>query len=408
MRRLSLVLFVLALISVAAVHSRAQGPATGTPPFGSFGGGPDVINRANLNSHLTVPVLHKPGRGTNFTYDLSYDSSIWYPVGVSGSQTWQPVTNFGWRGLTEVLTGYVSNTTTHVTVCNGQGVLYTASNWVYHDTFGAPHPFSGTTQSQRGNTTCNSFDTSLTVGAQDGSGYSLYASGAFSYTATITSSLGTITNPPINSTGGAGSFTDRNGNVLSVNSSGQFFDTLSSTTPVLSVTGTGTPASPYVFTYTPPGGGTATVKMNFTQYTVNTYFHISGITDHGRTSVALVSSVVLPDNTQYAFTYEATPAGASCTPLSGTTSCVTGRIASVTVPTGGKITYSYSGGSNGILSDGSTATLQRQTPDGTWTYAQVKLTGAASQTTVAAPQLPYDSAANQTVIQFQTAEIVVG
>jgi hypothetical protein len=36
---------------------------TGTPPFGSFGGGPDVINNANLNAHLTIPIVHKLGRG---------------------------------------------------------------------------------------------------------------------------------------------------------------------------------------------------------------------------------------------------------------------------------------------------------------------------------------------------------
>src|SRR5882762_6108032 len=122
MTRIIRVLILLIFLALTSGQMLAQ-VQTGTPPFGSFAGGPDVINLANLNSHLTIPVLHKAGRGTDFTYDLSYDSSIWYPVGVSGSQTWQPVTNFGWRGLTEVLTGYVSNTTTHVTVCNGQGVL---------------------------------------------------------------------------------------------------------------------------------------------------------------------------------------------------------------------------------------------------------------------------------------------
>src|SRR6266567_733395 len=63
---------------------------TGTPPFGSFSGGPDVINNANVNTHWTFPILHKPGRGTDFSYDVTYDSSVWYPVGASGNQTWQP------------------------------------------------------------------------------------------------------------------------------------------------------------------------------------------------------------------------------------------------------------------------------------------------------------------------------
>ncbi len=75
------------------VQVRAQVP-TGTPAFGSFSEGPDVINLANLNSHLTIPVLHKAGRGVNFSYDLTYDSSVWYRVG----STWHPVVNFGWSG----------------------------------------------------------------------------------------------------------------------------------------------------------------------------------------------------------------------------------------------------------------------------------------------------------------------
>src|SRR6266849_8017195 len=96
-------LVVLCLLAVLPSLTHAQ-LTTGSPPLGSFGGGPDVINLANLNSHIAIPVLHKPGRGTNFTYDLSYDSSVWYPVGVSGSQTWQYVNNWGWRGQTEVAT----------------------------------------------------------------------------------------------------------------------------------------------------------------------------------------------------------------------------------------------------------------------------------------------------------------
>ena len=141
---------LMVLLALALGQIEAQVP-TGTPPFGSFGGDPDAINLANLNSHIVVPVLHKPGRGTNFTYDLSYDSSVWYPVGVSGSQTWTPVSNFGWRGVTEVATGYISYTVTSTLCLDSHGVKYfgyksTYSNWVYHDNFGISHKFSGTTQ----------------------------------------------------------------------------------------------------------------------------------------------------------------------------------------------------------------------------------------------------------------------
>src|SRR5579859_6935620 len=140
------VLSLLCFLAIAATHVQAQ-VATGTPPFGSFGGGPDVINLANLNSHITVPVIHKAGRGTNFTYDLSYDSSVWYPVGLIGNQTWMPVANWGWRGSTEVATGYISYSTTSTVCLDSKGTKYfggksTYSNWVYHDTFGISHAFS--------------------------------------------------------------------------------------------------------------------------------------------------------------------------------------------------------------------------------------------------------------------------
>src|SRR5262249_25631286 len=72
-------------------------------PFGSFSGGPDVTNLGNLNVHYTFPIFSKPGRGLPFNYALSSDSSVWYPKNAS----WTPVVNWGWRGPSDALTGYV-------------------------------------------------------------------------------------------------------------------------------------------------------------------------------------------------------------------------------------------------------------------------------------------------------------
>src|SRR5712692_5334260 len=133
------------IILLAAANSSAQAP-TGTPPFGSYGGGPDIINLADLNSHVVAPVIHKAGRsGFNFTYDLSYDSSVWFPVGASGSQSWQPVWNWGWRGQTEITSGYVDYKISNHN-CNigtRQDPLIVTSTIYsfkyYHDQFGALH-----------------------------------------------------------------------------------------------------------------------------------------------------------------------------------------------------------------------------------------------------------------------------
>ena len=83
-------LFILVILG-ASGPSLAQ-VATGTPPFGSFSGGPfDVVNSANLNVHIAIPIFARAGRGLPFNYALSYDSSVWFPTAVSGVQTWQPV-----------------------------------------------------------------------------------------------------------------------------------------------------------------------------------------------------------------------------------------------------------------------------------------------------------------------------
>jgi RHS repeat-associated protein len=364
---------------------------TGTPPFGSFGGGPDVVNLANLNDHIAIPVMKKAGRGIPFTYVLSYDTSVWYPVGASGSQVWTPVGNWGWRGQTESSAGYLSFKTTvsvcHTTCnprfgCYPDGWLTTLSNYVYHDYWGVPHPFAGSTWSQ--SSTCGGGSGgSIGPTATDGSGYTISGN-------TITSRGGTAINPPINTTSGSGSFTDRNGNQITINSSGVFTDTLGTT----ALTIAGSVPSPVTFSYTPPAGGSVSYTMKYSSYTVQTNFACSGITDYGPTSnVSLVSEVDLPDisvnpNDKYTFTYEATP---------GHAGNVTGRLASVTLPTGGIISFSYSGGSNGITcADGTTATLTRTTPDGTWTYAHSE-SGTAWTTTVTDPTTQQ----NQTVLNFQ-------
>src|SRR5438309_2021671 len=94
---------------------------TGTPPFGSFGGIPDIIN---LNAHLTIPVLHKPGRGTNFTYDLSYDSSVWYPVTSGGVTTWHLLT--GWTTASPATMGYATHQTTGPQTCR----FFQETRWI--------------------------------------------------------------------------------------------------------------------------------------------------------------------------------------------------------------------------------------------------------------------------------------
>src|SRR5712692_5574920 len=225
-------LHLLILLALSIGPASAQ-VTTGTPPFGSFGGGPDVINLANLNSHIAIPVLHKPGRGTNFTYDLSYDTYVWFRVTSNGTTSWQPVQNWGWRAVTEVVTGYVNYSST-IGSCYDPDLRrrynYTVYNFqYYHDSLGVSHPLNVTVSTQVPCSFGPPYNSSATV--TDGSGLSVTVTAAPS--ATVTSPHGTVFPPPLQQGTGAGSFTDRNGNQSTADASGHFYDTLSSTTPVL-------------------------------------------------------------------------------------------------------------------------------------------------------------------------------
>ena len=376
------------------VHAGDYNTLPNASPSGPSSGGPDVINLGNLNVHLPVPVIQKAGRGMPFTYDLTYDSSIWNPVTSGGTTSWQNATNtkWGWTTSLPIGGGYVSNTiTTRQYGCSSPPYYWLQqiySNYVYHDGLGTPHAFSGSVTVYVGCKQGNG--TPFTRTALDDSGYTLSVDGTGAVTS-LTASDGAIIS------GGTLTLQDRNGNqITSSTSSGttSYYDTSSSTTPVLTVSGSGTPTSPMTYTYAAPSGGSASYTAKYAASTVKTNFGCSGISEFGPTSENLVSEIDLPDDNpngardRYTFTYEVTP---------GFSGDVTGRIASVTLPTGAIINYTYTGGSNGIeCTDGSTAGLTRQTSDGTWSYSR---SGSGTQwaTTLDDPQ------GNQTVIHFQEA-----
>jgi len=380
-------LLVFFIIGVA-IPTNGQ-VTTGIPPLGSFGGGPDVINLANLNAHLSVPVLKKAGRGMPFDFNLTYDSSVWYPVTSSGTTSWQDMTATTWGWTTSIpRIGQLEpeSVSANLYLCPGGLSSYMISyysNWTYFDGFGTPHPFAGTTEVDTG---CggDGFSTSINSTATDGSGYTVSITG---YTLnSLVAADGALINPT------GVTLQDKNGNKITENTSGQYYDTLSSTTPVLTVTGSGTPSSPVKFTYAAPSGASAAYTMKYTAFTIRTNFGCSGIVEYGPTSVNLVTEVDLPDievnpNDKYTFTYEPTP---------GYSGDYTGRLASVELPTGGSIAYLYTGSNHGIeCSDGSAAGLTRTTPDGQWTYTRTLGTAPASTTIVTDPQ------GDQTVLHFQ-------
>jgi RHS repeat-associated protein len=391
MKRTTLSTFLF-LVVLAFLRCAAAQVPTGTPSFGTFGGGPfDVVNLGNLNAHFTIPVIRKLGRGSSYTYSLSYDTSVWYPVGTSGSQTWTPVSQYGW--VFPPAPGWLTYkiVSTYQQPCNPPSNMNTNTMtvyafFVYHEINGTSHPFNdGYTYPYIQGCISGNPNPSTAVAA-DGSGYSLSVGGS-SNISIVTAPDGTVYN--LNT--GINSKTDANGNQITESTSGTIIDTLGQT--VLTMTGT----NPLNLTYTVPTGGSASYVVNYTTYNIKTNFACNGITEYSANSVPLVSSIDLPDGTFYTFAYEQTPNNSGYT---------TARLIGVTLPTGGSITYSYPGANDGIVcADGSTLGLNRtlSSPGGEWSYARTQVSGLHWQTVVSSPPDPVNSgnASDITAIDFQ-------
>lgn len=366
------VVFALTLSFSTVTHAQVQ---TGEPPFSSIGGSStDQINLGGLNVHVVFPVMQKSGRGLPFNYTYSYDSSVWYPS-VSGSNTvWTPTINFGWHAFSSVATGFISAQRKLGSPCPLSRTTYVFIhfNFSYIEPNGTSHPFPGQAYDR---SACGQANTDANVTTTDGSGMFLHY--GISDPSYVVTTDGSVITP-------GSTYEDRNGNYVTTASgypsSGYVFtDTLGTNVLTTGLTS----SNPVSLTYTGPSGPIS-VQVHYTTKTVQTKFLCSGISDYGPQTQSLPDRITYPDGSYYAITYEATPYGVS--------GAVTGRIASVRLPTGGTISYQYTGPNFGIVcADGSTGGLTRTTPDGTWTYSRDV---ANAQTTVT------DPAQNRTVVKF--------
>lgn len=388
---------------VFSTHIIFSQVATGAPPFNSFGGGPfDLLNLGNLNVHFSIPIINKPGRGIPFAYSLGYDSSIWTPTTSSGTTSWSPNSTWGWQSQTDGATGYLvvtswTGTSTFCTI-NGVRVHELLSSWTWSgfvDRLGTFHHVPGLSFTQYCNTNVGTSGT-----ADDGSGYVVAVGQTAPPQVTVTARNGATWNMSATLRNAASSGTDANGNQVTTQVSGSitnFFDTLSSTSAVLSVSGTA--PNPVKYTYASPNNPSAYAEISYKSYTVQTDFQCPNITEYGPTSASLVDRVTLADGSYYQFAYEQTP-------IAGSTN-VTGRLASVTLPTGGTIAYSYTGVNDGInCADGSTIGLTRTlSPGGQWQYARTQQTDSKThwQTKVTTPPDSQNqgSVGDDTAIDFQ-------
>jgi RHS repeat-associated protein len=392
------VVFGLLFLAAITTTSHAQAIGTGFPLFNSFARHEvDIINEGNLNVHLEIPIFAKSGRGLPVNYVISYDTLNWYEVlNPTNNVYYWTWAGTGWHVASQPVAGYITyDEINHQYACNGNGLVQRI-NYIYYDPSGGTH-FFNTVVTTEADCYGVSHGWSSPVSAGDGFGYLLSVDDSLAVI--ITTADGKLIHPfqEARNTAQGGSnanpvlpgvITDSNGN--QINNLAQE-DTLG--VPALQLNCIGVFQCTTV-TYPSPTNPSNFVgaTFNYTQMTIQSHFSCGWILEGGNGFQNMLTSITLPDSSQYRFTYEQTngyPAGNT-----------TGRIASLTLPSGEYITYQYTGINNGIIcADGSVAGLTRTTPDGSWTYTRTVTQQTPSTVTSSITQL-IDPMGNKQVINF--------
>lgn len=330
------------------------------------------INAANGNLHLEIPLGFFPQRaGAPDKIVLMYDSAIWFPLDDRG---WEPINIAdtygnpswgGWRIVTSRDPGFLSNGETDSGYCAATDDYSwaTYSPWIWTAPDGTQRSFSAPTTAPIYPTYCPGAGTPNGGGyASDGSGYYISIT---NYTqATVYAPDGTkigSCDPPLGSCSSSPyASEDANGNYVPAVSYSNPNNIL--TTTYVDTLGrailTGQNTSPNVWTFAVPNaqGTNSTYTVTLETINVDTNFGPSGFPGYYGT-ITVISEIDLPDLTKYVFGYDY-----------GTTLQHTGQLSSMTLPTGGQISYSYS-----VFSDADHNPYPwvsgRTTPDGSWTYS---------------------------------------
>ena len=375
-------LSLIVLLCIIPACLNAQNTGRGFPQYGSMqNSNLDAINLQNLNAHVEIPVVTIPGRGMDFTYSLVYDSQVWtYHAGAPAS--WYYTS--GWQSVNVVgSTTYSTTTDDCVTGGGGKGggIDHYSTHYygyAYVDPSGTKHYFNVSFNNIA--TTCG-FSTGPRTGyATDGSGYYLNAGGI----------NGIVIEPGGKIVASSVQKTDTNGNEISASVAGSvttWTDTRGSNVLIVDQS-----SNPVLYKYQDTTGAYQQIKVTNASFNIKSNFACANVVDTG-VSTTLPTRIDLPNGQFYTLSYEPTPN------MSG---FYTGRLQRLTMPNGGYIEYDYTGANDGVnCSDGTTMGLNRVVNDGTtsntWSYAR---TASPRTTTITAPQLPYDTSANQTVLTF--------
>jgi RHS repeat-associated protein len=343
--RSSIICFLL--MAAATLVSFAQGdPNAGLQPNVSYVSGQyDIYDPTSGNVMLNIPVRNKVGK-VPFSFNLVANARA-YVVQPGVDNSWwvpgQVHQDGGLIGRLSIpLTTAVGSTKVNSN-CNGVNNQITESNYYLVDQTGATHFFTSLI-TQYGPCNINGGGTALTA---DNTGYQLKVTAANPPTYELYDRAGhdLLHN-------GA----DPDGVALSISKttlgSGNTLRTVTTYTDTLgqvaltstvyfwrfSFNGSGY-SGPDTYVYTDAAGNSRQLNVNYTLYEQRTNFGCAGINEEIPSSGYFPTSVTMPDGSSFGLSYEPTP---------GYPSSITGRIAKLTFPGGGYVSYAYTGGNSGV------------------------------------------------------------
>ena len=376
--------FLLAIVTIALTAS-VHGQAT-FPPAGSIeGDGFTTLNRYNLGYTFRIALPSVPSRGVSFSPGITYNSFVWQ---LNGS-VWSPVSDtqgnptWGWNRVTPPDAGLPLFTTLRWRcVANDSTNQWTYEYENFHTTNlffdidvrlaerpdDYPECSDGSPQTGYGHDSGNKPNGYYLVLNGNGGPNATPPPGTL-YPPNYNNTRPTIFAPSgvqVDDTGGTH---DTNGNSSSSSTSGStttYFDSIGRT--ALTVTDSTSPHQT-TYSYYDASHTLQTATMALTSMSVYSSLQCSGVSEFSASTVYFPTSLTLADGSTYTFTYELSS-------ISGHTSATTGRLAQITLPTGGYIQYAYTGIN---CADGSptqvTKTVNDLASSSTWTYVRTSSSG---------------------------------
>ncbi len=354
------------------------------------------INLQNLNVVVNVPIRHKAGAlPLSADYQRTVNTVVYdgvrYTIGTMAEDL-IPNTDIQINGVLAGARSSVGFSSKTAATCPADGSSTSKySGWFYKSPDGTSHSLPGgdlIDLKSDGVTSCLS--SHITDVVTDGTGFTIAVTttGVTVYNASGTSALFSLktaiplvfNHPTV--------IKDSNNNTITAATD---FSTITDSLNLPALTTSTSVPQTFTWPDASPTGTQQTV-LNTTTYEHKTAFNCPSKVDLGVTTKQFITDFSFPDGTDLGVSYEQTP--------SGTSSQVTGRLGSLTLPTGGIVSFGYTGGNHGLdCTFLVPPTMTRTTPEGVWTYVWATTTNTSgaingNSTTVT------DPAGNVTVYTF--------